>query len=65
MFYADTVGLYNVLAAMRRYAKGYQGEAWEPAPLLVKLAEAGKSFNPVIDAVTCAARIATHSRNPP
>jgi len=45
MIYADSVGLYNVLAAMRRYAKGYEGHAWEPAPLLVKLAEAGKSFN--------------------
>lgn len=45
MFYADSVGLYNVLAAMRRYARGHQGEAWEPAPLLVQLAEAGRSFN--------------------
>jgi 3-hydroxyacyl-CoA dehydrogenase len=45
MFYADSVGLYNVLAAMRRYAKGHQGNAWEPAPLLVQLADAGKSFN--------------------
>ncbi len=45
MFHADTVGLYNVLAAMRRYAKGHEGQAWEPAPLLVQLAEAGKSFN--------------------
>lgn len=45
MFYADSVGLYNVLAAMRRYARGYEGHAWEPAPLLVKLAEAGKTFN--------------------
>ena len=45
MFHADSVGLYNVLAAMRRYAKGYEGKAWEPAPLLVKLAESGKSFN--------------------
>lgn len=45
MFYADTVGLYNVLTAMRRYAKGHEGSAWEPAPLLVQLAEAGKSFN--------------------
>ncbi len=45
MFYADSVGLYNVLAAMRRYAKGHQGKAWEPAPLLVQLADAGKSFN--------------------
>ena len=45
MFYADSVGLYNVLAAMRRFAKGYHGDVWEPAPLLVKLAEAGQSFN--------------------
>ena len=46
MFYADTVGLYNVLAAMHRYAKGHEGQAWQPAPLLVQLAQAGKSFNP-------------------
>ena len=45
MFHADQVGLYNVLASMRGYARGYQGEAWEPAPLLVELAEAGLSFN--------------------
>ncbi|MGA9335433.1 MAG: 3-hydroxyacyl-CoA dehydrogenase NAD-binding domain-containing protein, partial [Rudaea sp.] len=45
MFYADSVGLNNVLAAMRRYAAGYEGAAWEPAPLLVTLAEAGESFN--------------------
>ena len=44
MFYADTVGLYNVLAAMRGFARGYQGASWDPAPLLVELAEAGKSF---------------------
>lgn len=46
MFYADTVGLGSVLAAMRRYANGHEGAAWEPAPLLVRLAEAGQSFNP-------------------
>jgi 3-hydroxyacyl-CoA dehydrogenase len=45
MFYADTVGLYNVLAAIRGYAKGHQGKSWEPAPLLVRLVEAGQSFN--------------------
>ena len=44
MFHADQVGLYNVLAAMRRYARGYQGDAWEPAPLLLALADAGQSF---------------------
>ena len=45
MFHADQVGLYNVLAAMRSYARGHRGECWEPAPLLVELAEAGLSFN--------------------
>ncbi|MFC0170372.1 3-hydroxyacyl-CoA dehydrogenase NAD-binding domain-containing protein [Pseudoduganella danionis] len=45
MFYADTVGLANVLAAMAQYARGYQGSAWQPAPLLVKLAGEGKGFN--------------------
>ena len=45
MFYADTVGLSNVVAAMNRYAKGYQGDAWKPAPLLKKLADAGQTFN--------------------
>ena len=45
MFYADSVGLYNVLTAMRRYAKGHEGKAWEPSPLLVQLAETGQTFN--------------------
>jgi 3-hydroxyacyl-CoA dehydrogenase len=45
MFYADTVGLYDVVRAIRRLAKGYQGHAWDPAPLLVRLAESGQTFN--------------------
>ncbi|MDB5840618.1 MAG: 3-hydroxyacyl-CoA dehydrogenase, partial [Herminiimonas sp.] len=45
MFYADTVGLANVVMAMEKYAKGRHGEAWQPAPLLKKLAEEGKTFN--------------------
>ncbi len=45
MFYADTVGLFNVLMAMEKYAKGRHGDAWTPAPLLVKLAAEGKGFN--------------------
>ena len=45
MFYADTVGLPNVLSAINKYAKGHQGGAWKPAPLLSKLAADGKSFN--------------------
>jgi 3-hydroxyacyl-CoA dehydrogenase len=45
MFYADTVGLFNVLMAMEKYAKGRHGDAWAPAPLMVKLAAEGKGFN--------------------
>jgi 3-hydroxyacyl-CoA dehydrogenase len=45
MFYADTVGLPNVLDTINSYAKGRHGEAWTPAPLLVRLAGEGKGFN--------------------
>ncbi len=45
MFYADTVGLPNVLASIEQLARGYRGEAWTPAPLLVRLAAEGKGFN--------------------
>ncbi|MFD1560747.1 3-hydroxyacyl-CoA dehydrogenase NAD-binding domain-containing protein [Paraburkholderia silviterrae] len=45
MRHADEVGLYNVAQSIRRYARGYQGHAWEVAPLLQKLADAGRGFN--------------------
>jgi 3-hydroxyacyl-CoA dehydrogenase len=45
MFYADTVGLPSVVAAMERYAAGRYGQFWKPAPLLAKLAGEGKTFN--------------------
>jgi len=45
MFYADTVGLVNVLGAIEKFAKGRHGEAWKPAPLLARLAAEGKGFN--------------------
>jgi 3-hydroxyacyl-CoA dehydrogenase len=45
MFYADTVGLDKVLAAIERFQKSYRGEQWKPATLLVKLAKEGKRFN--------------------
>lgn len=45
MFYADTVGLVNVLATIEKLAKGRHGEAWKPAPLLAKLAAEGRGFN--------------------
>ncbi len=45
MFYADTVGLPNVVMAIEKYAKGLHGEAWKPAALLLRLAAEGKTFN--------------------
>jgi 3-hydroxyacyl-CoA dehydrogenase len=45
MFYADTVGLDKVLASIQQFQKGYKGDQWKPAPLLVKLAKEGRRFN--------------------
>jgi 3-hydroxyacyl-CoA dehydrogenase len=45
MFYADTVGLGKVLDSIRRFQEGYQGNQWQLAPLLVKLASEGRRFN--------------------
>ena len=47
MCYADTVGLYNVVRSMRRFARNPNDDAafWEPAPLLARLAAEGKSFS--------------------
>src|SRR5262249_60273256 len=45
MFYADTVGLRNVLPAMEKYGKGRNGQFWTPAALLVRLAREGKTFS--------------------
>jgi len=46
MLYADIVGLPNVVRALRRFAAEPGADAsWQPAPLLVTLAEAGKTFN--------------------
>ena len=45
MFYADTVGPDKVLASIQKFSKGYRGEVWKPAPLLVKLAQGGGKFN--------------------
>ncbi len=45
LFYADTVGLPNILRRMREFAKGYQPDAWQPAPLLKQLADEGRKFS--------------------
>lgn len=44
MLYADTIGLYSVVRAMKGYAAGDE-LFWEPAPLLARLAAEGKKFN--------------------
>jgi 3-hydroxyacyl-CoA dehydrogenase len=46
MFYADEVGAYNVVAAMKRFAANPHGDPafWTPAPLLASLASEGKRF---------------------
>ena len=47
MFYADTVGLYNVVRSIERFAAQPGGDAvfWQPAPLLARLAADNKTFN--------------------
>ena len=47
MLYADQGGLFNVVEAMKRFARNPLDDAkfWQPAPLLVKLAAEGKTFN--------------------
>jgi 3-hydroxyacyl-CoA dehydrogenase len=41
--YADTVGLKKVYDRIREFHQQH-GELWEPAPLLERLAEQGKTF---------------------
>jgi 3-hydroxyacyl-CoA dehydrogenase len=47
MVYADTVGLFNVVQSMKRFAQNPLDDAqfWEPAPLLARLAAEGRTFN--------------------
>ncbi|MEO5697079.1 MAG: 3-hydroxyacyl-CoA dehydrogenase NAD-binding domain-containing protein [Burkholderiaceae bacterium] len=47
MCYADTVGLFNVVSTMKRFAANPLDDArfWQPAPLLARLAEEGRSFS--------------------
>lgn len=47
LFYADTVGLGEVVSAMRRYGRGMNPSPWTPAPLLESLAAAGRTFGDV------------------
>ena len=43
MWYADTVGLNKAYDRVAEF-HGQHGEAWTPAPLLIRLAEEGKPF---------------------
>jgi 3-hydroxyacyl-CoA dehydrogenase len=47
MCYADTVGLYNVVQAMKRFAQNPDDDPafWQAAPLLARLVAEGKSFS--------------------
>jgi 3-hydroxyacyl-CoA dehydrogenase len=46
MLYADIVGLPNVVRSLKRFAAEPGADpSWQPAPLLLQLAEAGKTFN--------------------
>jgi 3-hydroxyacyl-CoA dehydrogenase len=47
MLYADTVGLYAVERRMRQFAANPHADPgfWKPAPLLARLAAAGRTFN--------------------
>ncbi|MBB2486000.1 enoyl-CoA hydratase/isomerase family protein [Mitsuaria sp. WAJ17] len=46
MCYADTMGLYNVVEAMKRFARNPLDDAsfWQPAPLIQRLVSEGKGF---------------------
>jgi 3-hydroxyacyl-CoA dehydrogenase len=43
MWYADEIGVANVLARIQEFKKEF-GTAWEPAPLLVQIAQSGGTF---------------------
>ncbi len=44
LFYADTVGLKNVVARMAEFESKHGAGLWAPTPLLKKLAESGGTF---------------------
>ena len=44
MFWADQIGLDNILADTKKFEAEYGGDIWKPAPLLEKLVAEGKSF---------------------
>lgn len=49
MFYADAIGLENVLDVLKKFHTQF-GEDWKPAPLIEKLAASGKGFRDYVSA---------------
>jgi 3-hydroxyacyl-CoA dehydrogenase len=47
MFYADTIGLENVLGVLNKFHAQF-GDQWKPAPLIVKLAASGQGFRDLV-----------------
>jgi 3-hydroxyacyl-CoA dehydrogenase len=45
MFWADSLGLEKTLSTIRRFGVDLGAQYWTPAPLLVSLAETGKTFS--------------------
>ena len=45
MFYADNIGLKQIVDRMAVFARGRHGQYWTVAPLLARLAAEGKRFN--------------------
>ena len=47
MLYADTVAAYNIVRSLKRFAQepGADSNFWEPASMLIDLAESDKTFN--------------------
>jgi 3-hydroxyacyl-CoA dehydrogenase len=52
MFYADTVGLPQVLQRIEEFQAEHGSELWTAAPLLRRLAESGKTFTEKPDGAT-------------
>ena len=44
MFYADTIGLSQVLARIQEFEARHGSDLWSPAPLLTRLAAGGRTF---------------------
>jgi 3-hydroxyacyl-CoA dehydrogenase len=45
MHYADSIGLDEVIATLRKYHEMTGDPSWEPAPIMVRLAQEGKNFS--------------------